>query len=492
MVTRSTGLRIVNNTFSWMSGIGIGLYRTTGSRIVSNRLDWNVRGYSHGFYNRGQDSAALLMYEQSSKNVVVGNSATHGGDGLFLWAGQSTMDSGLGGANDNLFQDNDFSHAVANGIETTFSRNTFIGNRIDDCWHGVWGGYSYDTQFIANTFAGNQEGIAIEHGQNITIAGNRFRGDEMAIRIWANVSQDPNWGYPKARDTRSRDYVIEKNDFAGVKTVLNVNRTTGLRVEANAYANVGAPLTTGPDVRGLTFEPAGMKPATMQAPAAPSEPGAMNAKLPEGARRGRSTIIVDEWGPYDYRSPKIWPMAKPSDRPLLLRVLGPQGKWTLKSIRGGSASLREGPVPSDIEVTMSGRGADLEVVLEYVGAEVVTPRGQVFAAGARVPVTYSLFEPTVDWAVKYWMFDAASDPIQAPPAFAAKLAEAPCEDRDAAAARRAHRPRDGHGPPERPRRAPRRGRRPVAVRPLRDDRRQRRRRAGVAGRPAGRRSVVRA
>ncbi len=110
---------------------------------MHNRIDWCVRGYSHGFYNRGQDSAGLLMYEQSSRNMVAYNSITHGGDGLFLWAGQSTMDTGQGGSNDNLFQLNDFSHAVTNGIEATFSRNTFSRNRIDECWHGVWAGYSY-------------------------------------------------------------------------------------------------------------------------------------------------------------------------------------------------------------------------------------------------------------------------------------------------------------------------------------------------------------
>src|SRR6187399_2862418 len=109
MATRSRGLKIINNTFSWMSGIGVGFYRTTDSRIMHNRLDWNVRGFSNGFYNRGQDSAAILMYEQSNKNVVAYNSATHGGDGLFLWAGQSTMDTGIGGANDNIFLGNDFS-----------------------------------------------------------------------------------------------------------------------------------------------------------------------------------------------------------------------------------------------------------------------------------------------------------------------------------------------------------------------------------------------
>src|SRR5437868_14659228 len=38
------------------------------------------------FYTRGQDSADLLIYEQSAHNVIAHNSLTHGGDGVFLWA----------------------------------------------------------------------------------------------------------------------------------------------------------------------------------------------------------------------------------------------------------------------------------------------------------------------------------------------------------------------------------------------------------------------
>jgi nitrous oxidase accessory protein NosD len=48
MVTSSSGLKIWNNTFQFLSAIGIGLYRVTGSTIMHNKIDWCVRGYSHG------------------------------------------------------------------------------------------------------------------------------------------------------------------------------------------------------------------------------------------------------------------------------------------------------------------------------------------------------------------------------------------------------------------------------------------------------------
>jgi hypothetical protein len=91
------------------------------------------------------------------------------------------MDTGKGGCNDNVVYGNDFSHAPTNGIETTFSRNVFANNKVYECWHGVWGGYSYDSQFVGNRFGYNAEAIAIEHGQNNTIRSNIFSHDSTGI-----------------------------------------------------------------------------------------------------------------------------------------------------------------------------------------------------------------------------------------------------------------------------------------------------------------------
>lgn len=425
MVTRSARLAIWNNTFSWLSGVGIGLYRTTDSRILNNRIDWCVRGFSDGFYSRGQDSAGLLMYEQSSRNVVAFNSITHGGDGVFLWAGQSTMDTGEGGANDNVFYDNDVSHAVANGIEATFSRNVIVGNRIDDCVNGIWGGYSFDTLIARNAFAGNTDGIAIEHGQHNTIRDNTFANEETAIRVWANATEDPNWGYPKHRETRSREYLIAGNRFDKERTALNVKDTTGIRLGANEYTQVTASLATGAGVADVVDRPFETPlPAIAFVPPDPIASG-MDAKLPPGARRGRATIIVDDWGPYDYRSPKLWPARKPGDRPLTLRVLGPEGRWTLASIAGASAAPTFGSVPGEVVLTPAGASADLRLELEYVGADVVTPRGQVVPAGQPFRFSYALFDPAFDWTLRFWRFDATSDPLTEPVAFEARLASPP-------------------------------------------------------------------
>jgi parallel beta-helix repeat protein len=422
MLARSTGAKIWNNDFSFNSGVGIGLYRSSGNTIQHNRVDFDVRGYSHTFYNRGQDSAGILVYEQSSHNVVAFNSVTHGGDGLFLWAGQTTMDTGEGGANDNVIYDNDFSFAPTNGIEVTFSRNVIYGNRVEECWHGLWGGYSFDSWIAANRFARNVEAIAIEHGQDNRITGNRFERDETAIHLWKNATQDPTWGYAKTRDTRSRDYVIAGNTFTGNTTALKIAETQNVRVLTNTFDHVGTVATLTGDTRNLGIGdeitvPLRTRP-TIDAELPRPLPGGMDAKIPDAERRGRDAIVVDDWGPYDWKSPKLWPEGRSDAMPLKLRVLGPAGDWTLVSARGAAVEPRSGRVGGVITVTpAAARPIDVDVRLSYVGGDVTGPRGERTAAGTPYPFGYSRFFVPADWQVRYFTFDAAAAPDKDPDAF---------------------------------------------------------------------------
>ena len=347
MLARSNGAKIWNNTFSFLSGIGIGLYRASDNTIMHNRVDWCVRGYSHTFYNRGQDSAGILIYEQSSRNVVAFNSVTHGGDGLFLWAGQSTMDTGQGGANDNVVYDNDFSFAPTNGIEATFSRNVFYGNRVEDCWHGLWGGYSFDSWIAANHFARNVEAIAIEHGQDNRITENVFDGDETAdppveerdAGSVLGVSQATRHAQPRLRHRRA-------TPSRGNSVALKIAETQNLRILTNAFEQVGSIAVLVRRYAGTSASATRSRVPVRSRPTLdvtlPKPHAGRNGRQrsPTTERRGRDAIIVDEWGPYDWKSPKLWPTGRSDATPLKLRVLGPAGEWKLASVRGADDRAR--------------------------------------------------------------------------------------------------------------------------------------------------------
>jgi parallel beta-helix repeat protein len=425
MLARSNGLTIVKNDFSFNSGVGIGLYRSAGNTIVHNRVDYNVRGYSEGFYRRGQDAANLLMYEQSDKNIVAYNSMTHGGDGLFLWAGQTTMDSGVGGANDNLFYGNDFSFAPANGIEATFSSNTFVGNRVEGSEYGAWAGYSYNSRFVGNDFRSNRTGIAIEHGQKNLIASNGFLGDSTAINIWADSITASDWGYPKHRDTRSKDYEINDNLFVGNRVGIRAASTAGLMVATNRFFGVDTTAaihdsTTYTFMRNAVRERSSSAP---KMPAIPAEfarlapkpvPGGLMPLRPDTslARKPRSAIVVDEWGAFDYRSPKVWPVDSARESPLRLRVIGPAGKWRVSDQRGvASLSRMEGKVGDTVIVTPKPDSiGDWKITLEYIGASVTSPRGEKYARGTPYIFSYERFEPRISWSIQFYRWtDSIAD-----------------------------------------------------------------------------------
>lgn len=480
--------QVWNCDLSFNSALGIGMYRSSRNRIAHNRIDYDVRGFSYGVYNRGQDSAGILIFEQCHKNLFAYNSVTHGGDGFFLWAGQHTMDTGEGGCNDNLLYANDFSHAPTNGIEATFSRNAFVGNRVHGSFHAVWGGYSYNTAIIGNDFAGNQRGIAIEHGQENTFALNRFRGEDVAVALWADAP-DPSFVYAKKRDVRSRDNRIVGNLFLGTPLALDLRGTTNTLLDENEFQSVGqavrapagqTPFPPLPMENRATPNTAGLPGVTLPVPHAdgPAPPGwnplapavglpngaeeavakyrvaplkgGLMPFIPKGKPQGWSTILVDEWGPYDGRRPLLWPektveggaplpggtsagsglrkggVVKETGR---YQILGPKGRWRLVSSEGVKLGATSGTVPGFVKVDIpKGRVGTTKLELEYVGAATTDVRGIVTPAGKPARFGFSKFFAPIDWEVKFYAWKESEDPADphaVPKDFATVLAGTP-------------------------------------------------------------------
>jgi|APTNR8051073442_1049403.scaffolds.fasta_scaffold01323_14 parallel beta-helix repeat protein len=442
-----------NNSIHFNSGIGIGLYRSNRNRILDNRLDWNVRGYSHGFYSRGQDSAALLCYEQSNNNTFAFNSATHSGDGFFLWAGQTTMDTGKGGCNDNLLHSNDFSHSPTNGIEVTFSSNTIVRNRIEDCTYGIWGGYSYQSVISANYLARNKFGIAIEHGQDNYLMANEFRDNETGVQLWERLEQPGDWGYALNRDIKSRNYTFNMNLFDGNTTPLRIAGTDHVTInDNNTFLNFKELLVAEKTndqfflVKNDVYQLDGWKDAeafrTMNRQNKPevyardkerirnriqryltmekgpqSMPDAMTASLPKEQARGRAFILVNEWGPYDFRSPVIWLRDVEKDQ-YTFSLYAPSGNWRIVGSEGfESFDKSEGTFPDTLRAQKITGAEILSIDLEYSGSEVTTQFGAIIPAGSTVRFRFHRYEKTLDWHIRYYAYGKDSDPFTHEAAF---------------------------------------------------------------------------
>ena len=338
MMTHCTDGMVYNNNFSFNSGLGIGMYRSSKNKILYNKLDFNVRGYSDGVYARGQDSGGILVYEQSNDNVFFKNSVTHSGDGFFLWAGQTTMDTGAGGCNNNLLLDNDFSYAPTNGIEVTFSSNKIVHNRIFECDNGIWGGYSFNTDISENQFRRNKTGIAIEHGQNNVIHQNLFIGDKVAVHLWAKKEEPSDWGYPKYRDTRSKDYVFIANSFNNDQVAYRISNTDSIAVFGDHFSDVAVPFKTDSTVTRIDSTVNDSLWANLSIDTSYKIPEIKNPIDPfigVGRYQGRKNILMTEWGPYNFEYPMVWNTnpVDPSDT-LHFKIYGPKGKWKLVSAKG--------------------------------------------------------------------------------------------------------------------------------------------------------------
>lgn len=414
MMVRCNEALVSDNDFSFNSGIGIGLYRSSRNKIVHNKLDFNVRGYSHGFYNRGQDSAGILVFEQCNDNVFAWNSVTHGGDGFFLWAGQTTMDKGTGGCNNNYLVKNNFSYAPTNGIEVTFSKNHIFENIIKECDHGVWGGYSWETSIDRNYFENNRIAVAIEHGQHNAIIKNEFKGNGEAIRLWARNTQPADWGYAQKRDTKSHHYRIWDNKFQDTKTALNVSLTDNIEfIDNTAGAVVKSDSTVTNFVTSIPamYDTVGAWPSILDTWKDKNIP-ALNIT------EGKEQIRITEWGPYNYRYPIIFLKKTDSNNVYYFDVLGPKGSWKITGSQDvKNISQSSGTFPA--QITAQKNGDDVQLQLSYTGGTFTDAFGNTQTGGKARSFSFRDYKPAVMWNVNWYKWDTAHNPNNNYPAFRA-------------------------------------------------------------------------
>jgi parallel beta-helix repeat protein len=386
LLSNVTTSEVYDNDFSFMSGWGLAMYRSTANTISHNAFDYCVRGFSHGVYSRGQDSAGILMFERCSDNVIAYNSATHGGDGVFLFAGRDLVE-GLArergepeptGSDNNLFYGNDLRFSPANGLEATFSdRNLVIENDLSGCYqHGVWAGYSSNTLILRNTIDDTVGGgVTIEHGQDNVIAENTFRRNNMAVELfWDPDPHLVDGVLGEQRDTSSRDSWVISNIFEGNTQDIVLRDTTGVAFFDNDWIGPGRrPYIDGlgaaggrevadETLRGWladrdgelpsgNFSDSSLREWVGRYPALLDEFGRMEPPDVPGTRvvraedRGleigdRSTIIMGEWGPWDYRS------GDPKPAPRLPGGLLRDSRWQARWFKW---SLEEGDPRKDLE-----------------------------------------------------------------------------------------------------------------------------------------------
>ena len=446
-VSRCDDSVIIDNDMSFMSGWGIAMWRTSRCDVSHNKTDWCMRGYSHGIYQRGQDSAGILVYEQCSDNVFAYNSATHSGDGFFLYAGNETLrKTGEGGCNRNLVFRNDFSHAAANGIECTFSEgNVFAENVLNECEHGIWAGYSYDTVIVGNEIADCNHGISIEHGRDNLIAENSFRNTPLGVHLWWDNDKDllaSDFGRAHANCPSTASVVIG-NRFEGANVAIRLADDTGSRFVCNRMEQVNTALHVTGQAEGMLFCHNAVGRSTIRQEAQgkyvaesntnacgcttgrwftritsllfPETRGTQDTALPDNHPRGRRYIFVDEWGPYDFTDVRLFPKNVTGGDRATMQVLGPSGEFKVTNVNGDVTVVPlQGELPGTMTVAAKEEGFQkFDLTVE--------------AGGKKLTATGTLMR--TDWTVRFFKWDASTDPRKNPAAWDALIRRPPLEER---------------------------------------------------------------
>lgn len=411
ILDRVNDSRIYDNDCSFLSGWGLALWRSSGNTISRNAFDFCVRGYSHGVYNRGQDSAGILMFEQCSNNVIAENSATHGGDGFFGFAGREALGEvhprddldwyeGRGN-NENVLIGNDFSYAAAHGIEMTFSfDNVFFRNRLaGNAICGIWGGFSQNTLIALNEIEENGDmpygdehgGVNIEHGYANRIQENWFRRNPVGVRLWSREDH-PMLELPWARANHkgALDNVIAYNDMIQDVTTVEVRNAEGTQLGRNAYFYV-VDFVQGDDesLEAMRRAPRGSRIDRQQW----DDLELLGESHPVGARpglRGRERIVLTEWGPKDWSLvPILFVEAGPREH--VYYAQQPITDWTLEG-EGAIAEYDKEAKALTVRPDRTGRIATYAIVIPTSEGD-YTHEGTLLAA---------------DWSVHF--FIAHADP----------------------------------------------------------------------------------
>jgi len=208
------------------------------------------------------------------------------------------------------------------------------------------------------------------------------------------------------RASRTSATIIDANRLVRVDTAIVAADTSRFTLSANSVENKVGAHAPVPRTQ-LSNEVHSLIPAPLPGARAPNR---VLAALP------RSAIVVDEWGPYDWRSPKLWPLDSAREGRLALAVLGPPGRWQVVASRGiarvskHSGAIRALGVPDTIVVTPSDSSGPWDVTLEYRGGETIAPNGVPREAGTPVRLSYERFEPRIEWSARVFQWSDSTEP----------------------------------------------------------------------------------
>ncbi len=221
-----------DNDVSFLSGWGIALVDSSQCQVAYNATEYNVRGYSHGAYAVGHNSAGIVVAGASQNNSVVFNRATHCGSGVLLWGREATDER----PGDNRIFGNDCSSAIQAGVHSVRSNRTLIqNNRVQDCLgFGIRSQDGEGLILLENEIKGVVgRGIAFHGTRASVVYSNRILESQVGLEVSAQAPQGRD--AQTTEDASSADHFILGNRFADNGQDLVASESQALSFAGNRF-----------------------------------------------------------------------------------------------------------------------------------------------------------------------------------------------------------------------------------------------------------------
>lgn len=246
-----------NNITNLNSGFGILLWNTSHSQVLGNTANDNSRwcyiteGQWKGWIVQGCDTAAILLQDGSSDNIIANNSLWgQNGDGIFIRA-----HGGMRCGDRITIANNVINGAIWNSIEAGFCNDIKItGNQIERSKIGIWLSFMDNVQILNNTFTNvDTYGVALKDSHHALVNGNVFRDSPEGIYLFWDPSnalflRKPLESYASYGNT------VVGNSFQNIHiAAIHLKDSTRNRFERNNFENVPVPYLHEGDTKNNVF-----------------------------------------------------------------------------------------------------------------------------------------------------------------------------------------------------------------------------------------------
>src|SRR5262249_17315717 len=137
--------------------------------------------------------------------------------------------------------------------------------------------------------------------------------------------------------------------------------------------------------------------------------------LPASHPQGKQSIMMTEWGPYNFAYPLLWWTKTDANGLMHFDIKEANGNWTIRKIQGGKLFSKAN---NQLIIQKQNGKTPVHIELEYKGSSFITPFGERIAEGE--PYIFSYTDPSLPmkWEVKWFRFSKENDPVSQPAAFA--------------------------------------------------------------------------